>query len=137
MLPSGLPETVGDDEDLARFLTSSSHFNASGARPVAFLPNPELVETSVFRHGEYPRESLWRISSEHLRTVRHVYGAAIVKARHVREALLEVVAGEPPARHANIESWPPAQTDPVLTKAAWMERALLVSQSQSTYVIRR
>lgn len=37
-LPSGLPETVGDDEVLARFLNSPSQDKSLMARPAAFLP---------------------------------------------------------------------------------------------------
>jgi len=33
MLPSGLPEVVGDAEELTRFLTSSTHFNATSVKP--------------------------------------------------------------------------------------------------------
>ena len=40
MLPSGLPELVADDEDLARFLTSSNHFNTQ------ITSVPTLVEQS-------------------------------------------------------------------------------------------
>jgi hypothetical protein len=39
-LPSGLEEIITDDEDLARYLTSSSQFNAVMVKPAAFLPNP-------------------------------------------------------------------------------------------------
>src|SRR6266568_2056238 len=39
MLPSGLAEVVADEEDLARFLTQSSHFNTEIVKP-GFLPVP-------------------------------------------------------------------------------------------------
>ena len=48
-LPSGLPELVGDEEDLTRFITQSNHFNSFMAKPAAFLPNPKYRNTSVFR----------------------------------------------------------------------------------------
>src|SRR6266704_3307857 len=35
MLPSGLAEVVADEEDLARFLTQSSHFNTEIVKPAA------------------------------------------------------------------------------------------------------
>jgi hypothetical protein len=38
MLASGLSEIVADDEDLARFLMSSSYFNAIMVKRAAFLP---------------------------------------------------------------------------------------------------
>ena len=45
-LPSGLPDLIGDEEDLARFLTQRSHFNAIMAKPAAFLPSRKDRETS-------------------------------------------------------------------------------------------
>jgi hypothetical protein len=126
-LPSGLPEKVGDEEDLARFLTSSSQFNALIAKPSAFLPSPKSDETSVFRHGSEPRQILWQIGIEHV-LHRAVHAAAIVKAWHVRTALLEVAAQEPPARHANIRGWPPLTPDPEMGKAARKERALAICE---------
>jgi hypothetical protein len=61
MLVSGLPDIVADDEDLARFLTSSSQFNARMVKPAAFLPARD-GEASVFRHGADPRDALWAIA---------------------------------------------------------------------------
>jgi len=105
MLASELPEIVEDDEDLARFLTSSNQFNAKMAKPGAFLPSGDDRETSVFRHGSEPRAVLWTIGDTHL-AGRKFHGAAIVKARDVRAALLDVFADEPPPRHAAIRGWP-------------------------------
>lgn len=128
MLPSGLADIIADEEDLARFLTSSSQFNALMAKPSAFLPNSKDRATSVFRHGSRPRESLWQIGHEHVAGARALHGAAIFKATHVRSALLEVVALEPPPRHGNIVGWPWSQTDPEMGKAERKERAALIAQ---------
>lgn len=128
VLPSGLAEIVDDEENLARFLTSSSQFNATGAKPSAFLPNPQNRETSVFRLANQPIESLWRIGAEHVAGGRTLHGAAIVKAKHIRSGQLDVVAKEPPARHANIVGWPWSQIDPEMAKAEQRERALVIAQ---------
>ena len=133
-LPSGLSEDVRDDEDLARFLTSSSQFNALMVKPSAFLPSPRDGETSVFRHGSEPREALWQIGTDHV-VHRTLHGAAIVKTRHVRAARLEVVAQEPPPRHANIVGWPSLAPDPEMGKAERKERAALIAQHAE--VVRR
>ena len=127
-LASGLTNLVKDEEDLARFLTSSSQFNAVGVKPAAFLPNPRNRETSVFRHGGHPRESLWRIANQHVTGTRTLHGAAIVRAKYVRSALLDVLAQEPPPRHANIVGWPWSQTDPDMAKAEQRERASLIAR---------
>ena len=58
MLASGLPETISDGEDLARFLVQGSHYSLVMVKPAAFLPNPKDHETSVARHGRAPVEML-------------------------------------------------------------------------------
>jgi hypothetical protein len=126
MLASGLPEIVADDEDIARFLTSSNHFNAQMVKPAAFLPSTRDRETSVFRHGSDPREVLWAIGNEHATGSRTLHGAAIVKTRDVRAAMLEVTADEPPPCHAVIRGWPWLDNDPELQKAQQKERAISI-----------
>jgi hypothetical protein len=127
MLASGLPDIVADGEDLARFLTSSRQFNAQMAKPAAFLPSASDHETSVFRHGSEPRDALWVIGAEHVAKERTLHGAAIVKAHDVRAAQLDVIAAEPPPRHAAIGGWPWLDDDPELQKAQQKERAALVA----------
>jgi hypothetical protein len=104
-LPSGLSDSISDDENLARFLTQSSHFIASLVKPAAFLPSPKERETSVSRHGLDPREELWAIGLS-AAGARNLYAAAIFKAQVVRDAQLEVLANEPPPRHAVIRAGP-------------------------------
>lgn len=128
ILPSGLPDHVADEADLARFLTSSGHYNATAVKPAAFLPNPKNGETSVFRHGKEPHDELRAMGQREVGTERRVRGAAIVKAKAVRTAELEVRAGEPPPRHADIVGWPWAQDDPDFGKAKQKELAALIAQ---------
>lgn len=42
--------------------------------------------------------------------------------------MLDVVAEEPPPRHANIVGWPWSQSDPDMGKAEQIERATLIAQ---------
>jgi hypothetical protein len=125
MLLSGLPELVGDNESLARFLTSSSHFNTQVVKAAAFLPSSDR-ETSVFRHEGDPPSDLWTIGIEYLGG-RTFHGAAIVKAGEARAASLDVSADEPPARHAVIKGWPWLDGDAELQKAQQKERALSIA----------
>jgi len=127
-LPSGLPDLVADEEDVARFLTQSGQFNALMAKPAAFLPNPKDRETSISRHGRVPLESLWALGQV-AAGARNLYGAAILKAHAVRSANLEVAADEPPSRHAAIRSWPWIEGDPDLQKAKQKERAILLANA--------
>lgn len=125
-LPSGLPEHVGDAEPLARFLTSSGHYNAEAPKPAAFLPNPKNGETSVFRQLE--ELALLDAGRKYVGMERPLHGAAIVSAKDVREAELEAVAKEPPPRHADIVGWPWAKDDPALGKAQQKEMAIKLAQ---------
>jgi len=126
VLPSGLPSDVEDREELARFLTQSSHFNSLVVKPAAFLPNPRDQETSISRHGKDPEESLWELG----RTAaagRKLYGAGIFTAQAARAVQLSVIAAEPPHRHAVIRNWPWVTEDPELQKAKQKELALSLS----------
>ena len=119
---SGLPEQIGDDEALTRFLTQSSHFNSSMPKPAAFLPNPKYKNTSVFRIGneqELLRQT-WNAGANGERTLK---GAAVLKVTNVRFIGLDVIAKEPPPAHANIEGWPWLENDPELQKARQLELA--------------
>ncbi|MGD9629225.1 MAG: hypothetical protein AB7V18_08270 [Pyrinomonadaceae bacterium] len=128
-LPSGLPEQIDDNEDLVRFLTSSGHYNSSIVKPSAFLPSPNGNETSVSRHSRKPAKRLWEIGLT-AAGARTLHGAAFFKARDVRRYQLEVIADEPPDRHAAIRNWP-LNTDPILQKAQHKELALLLSRTSS------
>lgn len=118
-LPSGLPEYISDDEDLARFLTTSRWFNSIAIKPAAFLPYNG--ETSVSRHGAKPIGELWKIADE--QNLKNVHGAALFKAQNVRDAGLDVYSDEPPPLHAAIRNWP-MNSDPCLQKAQQLELAL-------------
>ncbi len=115
-LPSGLPEQVADSEDLARFLTQSSHFKGLDAKPAVFLPSPKSRETSVARHGRESTGPLWQLGAQAAGD-RTLYGAAIFKAEAARALSLTVVADEPPDRHAVLRGWPWLDDDPELQKA--------------------
>jgi hypothetical protein len=127
MLPSGLPEHVGDEEDLARFLTSSSQLSGVMVKAAAFLPNPKDHKKSVFRHGAEPRTKLIEIARAQILAAVTIHGAAIVKAGIVRAAQLDVISEEPPPLHANIVGWPLIAADPDLQKAQEKERALTLA----------
>jgi hypothetical protein len=133
-LPSGLFDSIFDDEDLARFLTQSSQFTATLVKPAAFLPSPKDRETSVSRHGSEPREDLWTIGLS-AAGARPLYAAAIFKAQVVRAAQLEVAADEPPPRHAVIRGWPWDEADPELQKAKQKELALAIASQ--AHLLRR
>jgi hypothetical protein len=135
MLQSGLAEVVADEEDLARFLTQSSHFTAEIVKHSALLPSPKSKETSVSRHGRTPLDSLWALGREAAGS-RHLYGAAIFKAAAVRAATLGVEPREPPPRHAVILAWPWTESDPDLQRAKRKELAILIASAAGAPVLR-
>jgi hypothetical protein len=134
MLASGLPDLVDDGEDLARFLTQSSHFSSVMPKPAAFLPSPRDRETSVSRHGAAPLDGLWAIGLK-AAGARPLYGAAIFKARSPRMAQLEVIADEPPPRHAVITNWPWINDDPDMQRAAQKEKAAVIASEAALLVM--
>jgi hypothetical protein len=133
-LPSGLSDSISDDEDLARFLTQSSQFTTPLVKPAAFLPNPKDHQTSVSRHGPEPKADLWMLGLSAAGT-RTLYAAAIFKAQTVRAAQLEVEADEPPPRHAVITGWPWDTADPDLQRAKQKELALKIASQ--AHLLRR
>jgi hypothetical protein len=135
MLPSGLPEDIADDEELARFLVQSNQFSSTSVKPSAFLPNPRDRETSVSRHGREPAQRLWELGLL-AAGERPLRAAAFVSASNVRAAGLEVVADEPPERHAVIRGWPWIESDPELQKAQQKERALALAGAAGAALIR-
>jgi hypothetical protein len=130
-LPSGLPDLVEHTEPLARFLRSSSQFSSAFVKASAFLPARDDM-TSVARHGAEPRAELWKLAEVFLGAGAKIHGAAVCVAGAVREQNMDVVAAEPPPRHANIVSWP-VDADPDLQKARRKELALAIA-AQSTLV---
>ena len=123
-LPSGLPEHVDDKENIARFLTSSNQFNSIIVKPSAFLPSPQHRETSVSRHGRNPPQNLWKIGKQVVAiSDRTLYGAALLTAADIRSTGLDVLADEPPERHAAIRKWPWLDNDSDLQKAQQKEIA--------------
>lgn len=126
MLPSGLPEVIEDDEDIARFLTQSSHFKRDRVNPSAFIPGKRDRETSVSRHGRTPIAALCSLGRA-AAGQRKLYGAAMIKAADVSSAELSIAADEPPDRHAVIKGWLWLGNDPALEKAQQKERALILA----------
>jgi len=135
-LSSGLPEQVADDEDLARFIVKSGDYSALGVKPSAFLPNPRDRETSVSRHGGDPLTALWALGAGAARD-RQLYGAAIVRTSAIRQANLQVIADEPPDRHATIRGWPWVDDDLDLQKARQKELALVLASVASLLLLKK
>jgi hypothetical protein len=133
VLPSGLPEHVADDEQLARFLTSDSQFSRELAKPSGFMPGPMDGTTSVFRQASEPARLLWETADREIGPARRAKAAALLTAAHVRQATLQVVASEPPPRHADITNWPQVANDPDATRAQRKELALLLSQASALF----
>ena len=125
LLPSGLPDLVADDELLARFLRFSSQFSALGIKALAFLPAKDDM-TSVVRHAAEPCAELWDLGAVFLGPDTKIYGAAVFTADNVRRANIDVVAAEPPPRHANLVGWP-VNADPELQKAQRKKIALAIA----------
>lgn len=133
-LVSGLPERVGDGEEIARFLTQRGHFKQQQVSPSAFLPSSQSRETSVSRHGRDPLEALLSLGLA-AAGARNLYGAALLKAGAIRAASLEIVADEPPERHAVIRRWPWLDNDAREQRALQLQHALMLASAAGEPVL--
>ncbi len=138
ILPSGLPDLVADQEDLARFLPHKNLVFAATQtpKPAAFLPNPKDRETSVTRHGGEPLESLLEIGRDAMaKSGRTLFGATVFKAGVVHAARLETKSDEPPPRHAAIRAWPWIEEDPERQKSEQMQRAAFIARDAGAVLL--
>jgi len=114
-LPSGLPAQVADAELLARFVFSDSHVNRSGiVKKGAFMPAPEQSALSVTRVDGLLAEDMEHYAAQARGTrPSEAKGYAALKAGNVRAEGFQVVADEPPPRHAHIQHFPPGKDDQI------------------------
>jgi hypothetical protein len=114
-LPSGLPAQVADAELLARFVFSDSHVNRSGiVKKGAFMPAPEQSALSVTRVDGLLAEDMEHYATQARGTrPSEAKGYAALKAGNVRAEGFQVVADEPPPRHAHIQHFPQGKDDQI------------------------
>lgn len=114
-LPSGLPTQVADAELLARFVFSDSHVNRSGVvKKGAFMPAPEQSALSVTRVDGLPAQDMEHYAAQARGTrPSEAKGYAMLQAGRVRSEGFQVVADEPPPRHAHIQHFPPGKDDQI------------------------
>jgi hypothetical protein len=115
-LGSGLPVEVANSELIARFIVSSSWIAKTIGRVKhqAYLPAAD-GDTSVFRTQFGEGQVLWDAGSQ-VAEGRTVHGAGLTRVEIVKRHGLDVIAAEPPPRHANVRGWP-KDPDPELQKA--------------------
>jgi hypothetical protein len=119
-----LPDSIGDDETLARFILFRKHIRHDSdgitVKADAFIPPPSL-ELSVTRHDHLTDSDLWRIGRD-IASNRQVSsgqmvalrGRANVQANVVTRQGLKTVPDPLKSNpwHANVTGWPekkPAQ----------------------------
>ena len=111
MSDEGLMPSVGADELVARFITSSKWVRGSDhtVRQDAFIPHP-YPDLSVTRHRGLSAENLWQIGQQVADSCpATLYVRADVTAAAVRRQKLEVEPRPVPENlnHASITGWPP------------------------------
>ena len=126
-LPSGLPETVQDEEPISRFLTSRNHYNTTFVKPGAYLPNRKNGKLSVARHSAEPVSESERIAKQDFK-LEKVFGVALLSAKAFREEGLDFEADDTPLRHADALGWPWLQDDPEFGKAEQKLKAAVLAQ---------
>lgn len=115
---------VREEETLARYLFSKSHFRTSTntVKHHAFMP-PSDKRLSVFRTDELAEEEIWALGDS-LRA-EAMAARADITVLSVKATGLAVDPDEPPPRHACIVGWPPDESA-ILEKAVQLSlKALL------------
>lgn len=95
--------------ELARFLTSSKHFNPAQQRVTHNAFMPRAGAASVFRVGGLNDARVRAIGKEHivLGPGRRIHGCGYIGGEHVTRSGLSLEVDNTPPRHANIVGWPP------------------------------
>lgn len=103
-----LPDSVGDSEQVARYLFSDKLFAASLSRVKHHAFSPSGGEASVFRIDNLSELQIWKLGALAGASRRQSPRArADISAAKVRAARLDVVAAPlTHVRHANIVGWP-------------------------------
>lgn len=106
---------VADEEQLARFVFSDSHVNRSGiVKKGAFMPAPEQTALSVTRVDDVDANDMERYAAQARGTrPSEAKGYAVLRAGVVRSEGFQVLADEPPPRHAHIQHFPTAKDDQI------------------------
>ena len=151
---TSLPTDIEDAESLARFILSASwlYRDERPGCPVrlnAFLPHPR-VELSVYRttgwhESEISAQGTEVASDRELahrdrsmasgepypanKTTFRYLGRGELSAANVRASGLNVVAKEPPIRHADIIGWPPLTNNRKHDEASQMAFAIKLQAS--------
>lgn len=106
-------EQIQRDEPLARFIFSRRHLSTTKkvVKAPAFIPNPDDLQTSVFRIYELGERQIRDIGEGVGRTQSppqspRARGEIEVNAVINVGANLHVIPDEPPPRHAEITGWP-------------------------------
>jgi hypothetical protein len=98
---------VTDNEQLARYIFSKSHFSRQSNRVKAEAYMPNRGQVSVFRIDGLTESAIWEIGDDiATKRDRTLYARGDTKAHQVRKAGLDISPNEPPPRHANLLGWP-------------------------------
>ncbi|HUE81822.1 MAG TPA: hypothetical protein VMM84_06880 [Pyrinomonadaceae bacterium] len=106
-IPHSPVVAVSDNEQLARYIFSKSHFSRQSNRVKAEAYMPNRGQVSVFRIDGLTESAIWGIGDYiALKRERTLYGRGDTTANQVRNAGLDISSDEPPPRHANLIGWP-------------------------------
>jgi hypothetical protein len=110
---------VSGSNELARYLTSHSHFSIEKkiVKPNAFMPmlnlQKNMLETSVFKINKLKNDEIWRLGIDHVigKTDKTLYGRAELKGENVQGFGLVVEVDDNPPRHGTINGWPEKKSE--------------------------
>jgi hypothetical protein len=102
---------VADDELLARFVLSSSHFRSKDQtiKPDAFMPHKVRLDLSLTRHLGLTALEIWEIGAGIANSRQPsctLYGRGDIIARSFTDVALRIEPTPAPKNHVNIIGWP-------------------------------
>ncbi len=128
-----LPAIVADDEFVVSFVLESNKFKPGGLDHRQLLPSNKHGNTSVFRTADLNDGEIADTGHRLVALPRDkngILGWAELVVRAVRALQpLEVIAKEPPPRHALIDQWPQAKEQQRTLAIHLASKAKVVKQS--------
>ena len=129
-----LPDVVGDNENIARYLLENSKFTAStgNVRHHAFMP--KALKTSVYRIDDCSESEVWSVGQEFIGDPqsKSVLARADFIASHIFDIGLAIKPDvSPHPRHATIEGWPTEKGAQKLKAMEMLKKVTLIVNPNS------
>jgi len=129
-------KTLNENDQIGRFLTSSSHYSETKGRVKysALMPmlneKSDKYETSVFNVQNLSNGEKEQLATKyilvHLPSGRSIYGTGQFQKTDANNSNLRLSVSEPPPKHLNIIDWPNEKSERMLRAKELAKKCNLV-----------